>query len=239
MAYALRYLITLCGCLGVSVFAFAQPAAPAAPARAVRFTVFAARPVADLAFSPRADAAPQELVFYPTARSPQYEFRGAMPLRFVDATTGSIVAEANIPSGIREAFLLFLPIEASASSDGAGSAGALRYRIAVLDDGAARHGAGALAIVNLSGLALGGTVDKEVVTLKPGLNPTLAIGRSATVALNTVAKNRSYRAYTGAVTLARGERALLVLFPPFYKGAFEVQARLLIDRPESPATPAK
>jgi hypothetical protein len=197
-----------------------------APVQAVRFTVFSAKPVTDVAFAPRANAAPQKLQFYPTARSPRYDYRGTMPLRFVDATTGSVVAEANIPSTIRDALLLFAPVATDAPGDGG-----LRYQVSVIDDGAARHGAGGLAIINLSGLVLSGTIGKEQITLKAGLNPTLAVGPSTKVILSTVFKSRTYQSYTGTVTLRRNERALLILFPPFYPGALEVQSRLLLDQP--------
>lgn len=208
----------------------AAPIVSAQPAiQSVRFAVFSVRPIADIAFVPRAAAALQKTVFYPTARSPRYEYRGTMPLRFVDATTGAVVAEAVIPPEIREPLLLFAPIE------GAPAAAGLRYRISVLDDSAARQGPGGLAIINLSGLALSGTVNKETVTLKPGLNPTLMIGRTAKVTLRTTLKNRAYQSYAGAVQLARNERALLILFPPFYKGSLEVQSRLLVDAPGAAA----
>jgi len=39
------------------------------------------------------------------------------------------------------------------------------------------------------------------------------------------------------VLLKKNERALLLIFPPFYKGSFEVQTRLLVERTARP--PAK
>jgi hypothetical protein len=202
------------------------PAAEPAAATSVRFSVFSAQPIRDLAFSPRPSAAAQKVGFQPTARSVRYEYRGPAPLRFVDANTGHVVAEATIPPTIRDALLLFSPLDPAKA---AGST--LRYQVAVLDDGAARHGAGALAIINLSGLALSGTVGAEKVTLKTGLNPTLAVGRSTPVTLTTVFKGRTYRSYVATVTLGRNERALLILFPPFNPGSLEVQPRLLVDQP--------
>jgi hypothetical protein len=201
------------------------------PATVVRFTVFSAKPISDLAYVPRGNAAPQKLAFYSTARSPGYEYRGPMPLRFFGATSGELVAEANIPPEIRHALLLFLPVE---SEPVAGSP-ALRYRVAVLDDGASRHGPGGLAIINLSGLVLGGAIGKEKITLKAGLNPTLPVGRSAQITLSTVVKNRTYQSYAATITLDRNQRALLILFPPFYKGGLEVQSRLLLDQPPASA----
>lgn len=213
--------------IGAGLMALAVTSvAPAQPSlQAVRFTVFSSRPIADVMFAPRAGATPQKVVFYPTARSPRYEYRGVMPLRFVDATSGSVVAEANIPPEIRDPLLLFSPIE------GAPATGGLRYRISVLDDSTLRHGPGGLVIINFSGLALSGTVNQETVTLKPGLNPTLTVGRSAKITLRMTLKNKTYQSYADTVQLARNQRALLILFPPFYKGSLEVQSRLLVDAP--------
>jgi hypothetical protein len=216
-----RVLVLACFFLGVAALQAADPIATA-----VRFTVFSPQPIRDLSFTPRSNAAPVKVVFQPTARSARQEFRGVGPLRFVDANSGDVVAEAVIPPSIRDALLLFSPLDATAA---AGKS--LRYQIAVLDDGAARHGSGGLAIINLSGLALAGTVGSEKVTLKAGLNPTLAIGRAAAVTLSTAFKGRTYRSYAATVTLGRNDRALLILFPPFNPGSLEVQPRLLVDQP--------
>lgn len=190
---------------------------------AVRFVAFSARPIADLGFAPRLGIAPQRVQFYPTARSARYEYRGRMPVSFVDTASGEVVAEATIPPEIREPLLLFTPADAAAG-------GKLRYKVSVLDDSVAHHPAGALAIVNLSGLALTGTLDDQPVAVKPGLNAPVNLSRPAKLALRTTFKNRAYPAYSGEVKLARNERGLLILFPPFYPGSLEVQARLLIDR---------
>lgn len=201
--------------------AFAQ--APA-PVRSVRFTVFSARPIADVSFVPSANGAAQKLVFYPTARSPRYEYRGMAPIRFTEAASGRVVAEASIPPDVRDALLLFVPIEPAPATG-------LRYQISVLDDGAARHGPGGLAIINLSGLPLSGTVGPHAVILKAGLNPTLAVGNSAKIVLRTALKNRTYQSYADAVEMDRSQRALLILFPPYYRGSLEVQSRMLLDEP--------
>jgi hypothetical protein len=224
MAHALRYLILLGALAGL---ARAQ-----APVSAVRFTVFAARPIADLSFVAREGAAPQKTTFYPTARSPRYEFRGRTPIRFADAT-GRVVAEATVPPGITDALFLFAPVEPA-------PAGGLRFQVSVLDDSALRHGPGGLAIINLSGLALSGSVGSQAVSLKPGLNPTLAIGSSAKVTFRASFKNRTYQSYADTVELGRNQRALLILFPPYYKGSLEAQSRLLLDEPPPrPASPGK
>jgi hypothetical protein len=219
-------------CVLASLGAVAQPGSNYP---LVRFTVFAAKGPAELGFVPRPGAAPQKLQFYPTARSPRYEYRGPLPLRILDLNNGQVVAEAAIVPGTSDVLLLLTPLAADAT----GAAGSkLRYQVAVLDDGAIRHGPGGLVIVNLSGLELSGTVGKEAVTLKPGFNPPLTLAAATKVAFTSSFKGRPYPAYSGTVTLKRNERALLLLFPPFYKGSLEVQSRLLIDTPPGMA-PAK
>ncbi len=199
----------------------------------LRFTVFASQAIGGLAFMAKTGAAATKVTFYPTARSPRYEFRGAGPLRFTDAS-GAVVAEVAVPAEIRDALLLFSPAEAVAGNG-------LKYRVAVLDDGVARHGTGGLAVINFSGFALSGTIDGKEVTLKDGLNPPQPIGRSGKVLLRTTVKGRTFQSSSETVQLKKAERALLILFPPFYKGSLEVQSRLLIDEPPSaaPAAAAK
>ncbi len=224
-----RYSSLVCWLVLAGALADVAHGATAPAPAAVRFTVFSVQPIKGLAFAPRPNAALQELVFQPTARSVRYDYRGTMPLRIVEAGSGTLVAEATIPAGMRDALLLFLPVAAEKGGSG------LRYQIAVLDDGAGRQGPGGVAILNLSGLALSGTVGAQKVTLKEGLNPTLPAGRSTAVSFSTIFKNRTYRSYVGTVALGRNERALLILFPPFYAGGLEVQSRLLLDQPPGTA----
>ena len=213
--------------LALTASALAQTPKP--PELTLHFTVFSAKPIEGLTYVPRANAAPAKLVFYPTAHSPRYEYRGANPIRFTDAS-GAVVAEATVPPEIHDALLLVSAI------DPVPPAG-VKYRVAVLDDGAAQHTAGGLAVINLSGLALSGTIDGKPVTLKDGLNPTLAVGRTAKIALNTVFKGRTFPSYSGDLKLKKNERALLILFPPFNKGSLEVQSRMLLDEPPTATVP--
>ncbi len=233
MAHALRYLIALqrigFSLLAVSVFAFALAPSPAraesaAPEQRLRFTVFSSRAAAGLAYVPRTAQPAAPVVLYPTARSPRYEYRGPMPLRFTDAATKTVVAEATIPPAITDALLLLVPITPAPSTG-------LRYQVYVLDDSAARQATGTLAIINFSGLALTGTLDGKTISVAAGLNAPLPVGRAAPITLRTAVKNRSLQAYAGTVELGKNERALLLLLPPFYSGSAEVQSRLLLDAP--------
>jgi hypothetical protein len=213
------------------VFAPFVVRAESAPAeQRVRFTVVSARAAAGLAYVPRTGQAATPLVLYPTARSPRYEYRGAMPLRITDAATKIVVAEATVPSEITEALLLLVPIEPAPATG-------LRFQTYVLDDSAVRQASGTLSILNLSGFALSGMVGDRATSLATGLNVPVAIARSTAVVLRTTVKNRSLQAYAGTVELRRGERALLVLLPPFYRGSAEVQSRLLIDSHGSATRP--
>jgi hypothetical protein len=226
MAHPLRYLIAPLLAFGAVLLA---PGRAAAAEQAVRFTVFASRATSGLTFSPRVGQPAVPVVFYPTARSPRYEYRGPMPLRFTDAKSGAVVAEATVPPTIADALLLLVPLEPA-------PAAGLRYQVFVLDDTAARQAPGSLALINFSGMELAGTIDGQPVTLTAGLNPVQPIGRAAALLLRTTVKGRSYQAYAGKIELKAAERALLLLLPPFYKGSLEVQSRVLVDTP--PRAPA-
>lgn len=193
--------------------------------QSVRFTVFSARPISDLAYVARDGAVPQKLTFYPTARSRRFEYRGMMPLQFLDGS-GNVAAEAVIAPEIRDALLVFLPLDAASAAD------SLRYRVMVIDDGALRQAAGGLAILNLSGKPLTGTVNDQNVRLQPGLNPALDVGQAARLMFRTELKGRSYTAHSSTIPLQPRQRALLLLLPPYYAGSQQLQSRLLLD--ESP-----
>jgi hypothetical protein len=134
------------------------------------------------------------------------------------------MAEVTFASTMREAFLLFEPMM-PAAKDG------VRYRVYVLDDSAVRQAPGTLTLVNLSGLPLSGSAGKSFVNLRDTLVTAFTVGRSAPVALKVPYGGRSYQAYAETIELEPGERALLILFPPFRPGSLEVQSRLLVDKP--------
>jgi len=198
---------------------------PDPPEPEIRFRVFALRPLEGISHVSQAGAPLQRLDFYPTARSPEYVHRGAKPLEFFDSATGSVVGSASVPPDIRHALLIFDPLPPGDAGVG------LRYRIYVLDDGASRHAAAGLSLVNLSGLSLTGTLGDAAIAVRTGLNPQLRVGSTTGLELRTSYKNRSYRAFADTVSLPAGERALLILFPPFYPGSLEVQGRMLMDVP--------
>lgn len=199
----------------------------------MHFTVFSAVPVSGVGFLSKPDGPPTPVVFYPTARSPRYEYVGPNPLRFQSipaagpastATEAKSMAEVTFAPNIREAFLLFEPMMPPTKEG-------VRYRVYVLDDSAVRQGPGTLTLVNLSGLPLNGSAGKSFVNLRDTLVAPFTIGRSAKVSLRVPYAGRNYQAYADTIDLEAGERALLILFPPFRAGSLEVQSRLLIDRP--------
>lgn len=211
--------VTMRAAISTPVHAAAPVAAPL-----VRFTVFGLRPEGEVAFVPKPGAAPQRLQFYPTARSPRYEYRGATPLRFIEPESKVVLAEVSVPPGAGEMLLVFSPAAAGKSP------GAPRYDVTVLDDSLMRHPVGSLLILNLSGQALAGTVNDRAVSPGTGASALIPVGRSAAVRFTSAIRNRVVQAYAGTVSLARDERALLVLFPPFHPGSAEVQARVLVDK---------
>ncbi len=226
MAGRLRYLICLF-VLGAMTKARAE--APAAGVRHLSFTVFSAQPITGLMYRARMDAASSPIDFYPTARSPDYDYQGPASVCFWDGASGRIVAEVTVPLGITSALFLFA---ASGSVDGGA-----RYQVRVLDDGLRSHAAGELRVLNYSGLNLSGTINRKRVMLPDGSALSPQVGRSADILLRAPFKDKSFQAYAETIPVGETGRALLILLPPYRPGALEVQSRLLLDAPA--VTPQK
>lgn len=196
------------------------------PGLQLRFTVFAPSQLTGLAYV--AESTPIQkivsMVFYPTARSPVYEYRGTTPLQFVDLKSQAVVAIAEIPLEMHQPLLIFFP---KASSPGS----SLRYEVYVHDDAQIQQTAGGLAILNFSGMEITGKIGRQVVELQRGFSGPYQIGKSARVSFRTHFDNVAYQAYADTIRLGPDGRALLVLLPPFYKGSYEVQSRVLLDEP--------
>ncbi len=231
MAHQVRYLILLGALLLVTPFVLAQRPGQIS----VRFTVFSARPIEGLAYV-STTGAKLPLKFNPTARSTRHTYNGALPLKFVDIATGAVVAEATVPSDVREPLLLFMALPTD-------SARGLRYQVAVMDDSAAKLGPGHLAILNLSGLKLTGTLDKVSLTVDEGLNAPLPFARSAKLTIFASVRGTRVQSYADVIKSPKSSRLLLILFPPTRPGALEVQSRALVDEPGKgtplPEGPAK
>lgn len=222
MAHQVRYLIALCAALLVAPWALAQRPGQIA----VRFAVFAQRPVEGLTYLPGMGPA-VPLKFNPATRSPRYNYLGAPIVKFTDATTGAVVAEAAIPEDMREPLLLFLDPPAPNPRN-------LRYQIAVLDDSTAKLGVGKLAILNLSGLKLTGTLDKTDLKVESGLNAPVPFAKAARLTFFTTARGTRVQSYSDMIRPAKTSRLLVILFPPARKGALEIQVRTLAEEPPPP-----
>ena len=219
MAHQVRYLILLGALLLVTPFALAQRPGQIS----VRFTVFSARPIEGLAYV-STTGAKLPLKFNPAARSTRHTYTGTSPLKFIDTATGAVVAEATVPADVREPLLLFIAQPADNSRG-------LRYQVAVMDDSIAKLGAGHLAILNLSGLKLAGTLDKVDLTVDEGLNAPVPFARSAKLTLFASVRGMRVQSYADVIKPPKSSRLLLILFPPARPGALEVQSRALVDEP--------
>ncbi len=204
---------------GPMIFA-APPPTGGKEAVTIRFGVFALRPIKSLGFVPAPNAAPQPLEFYPTARSPEYVAVVTGPLTFVDSETGRVVAEVGFPPNLTKALLVFVP---NRPGRGAG------FEVLVIDDAQGASGVGQLSILNLSGLELHGALGRRAIRLGAGLQQLGAIRGAEKIELRATHAGREFRAYTDQVAVRGEERALLILFPPFYAGSLEIQGRLLVD----------
>lgn len=225
MAIPLRYLVVravLATSLSLALRLQAEPL----PALELRFTVFAPSQLTGLAYV--AESTPTQkivpVVFYPTARSPVYVYRGAAPLQFVDLQSKTVVAIAEIPLEMHQPLLIFFP---HSPSPGSG----LRYEVYVHDDAPTRHTAGGLAILNFSGMEITGKIGRQVVELQRGFSGPYQVGKSVRVSFRIHIDNVAYQAYADTIRMGPDGRALLVLLPPFYKGSYEAQSRVLLDEP--------
>lgn len=224
MAHALRYLIACVGLLLAAPLALAQ----AAKGPTVRFTVYALRPIEGLGLA-GATGAGQPVAFSALGRSVRYTYTGPGPVKFIDITTKEVVAEAVVPPEIREPLFLFLDPPANNPRK-------LRHQIAVLDDSAAKLASGQLAILNLSGLKLTGTLDKADLALEAGLNAPVPVKAGAKLTLFATARGTRVQSYADVLRPGKTARLLLIIFPPARKGALEVQARFLAEEPPPPIT---
>ncbi|MDD3180440.1 MAG: hypothetical protein PHQ04_08830 [Opitutaceae bacterium] len=228
MAHPFRSLISCC-LIGASCVLGQENARPGLQ---IKFTVFSAKPIADLAYALPVGPTVRTVAvqFHPTARSPRYDYSGPGPLCFFDLKTDELIAEVKIPSHIKEALLIFQPQapEAAAATPGC--------RVFVFDDAAICYGAGQLMVLNFSGLPLAGTLGRQHIDLNDGANGPYSIGRGAPILLRTTYRQKSYQAYAATIELGRNGRALLILMAPFYRGSLEVQSRLLIEKAPAPST---
>ena len=237
------------------------------PERTLQFTVFSPNPIAGLVFRPRPDGPAKAIVFYPTARSPRYEYRGSNSLRFYQAPTPTPAQAGPKPASLPGATQR-VPLWDNPGGDDdlvpnsscvaevdlppglqhafllfqlipSAPGRSLRYHVQILDDSTNRGEARTVSIVNLSGLALHGKIGEREVSLPGGMTAPLFVGRATAIELRTPFKQRAFPAYVDTIELKPGERGLLILFPPFRPGSLEVQFRLLLDEPPSVPSPTR
>lgn len=227
MAHLRRNLIAVI--VAAMVTAAGLAAADPPPERRFEFTVFSPEPISNLGYIRQAGAAPEPLVFYPTARSPRYAYAGPATVQFADVRTGSVTAEITVPAGARRLLLLF-------STETTMPGGAVRYRVQCVNDSPEVHPPGSLQFLNLSGLALDGTLNGRAIALAEGFSDPITVDRPAAVVLRTTFKRRSYQSWAETIPLDSSTRCLVILLSPYRPGSLEVQWRLLLDTPVLPAS---
>ena len=217
MAKRIRYLITWLLGLG-ACFAGGLPAEPQGP---LRFTVWAFSPPSRALAVDMGDAGRLPLQFHPTTRSPVYEYAGVARLRFLDAGTGEVVAEADIPAEWRRVLLIFAPAQSRETR--------LSYQILVVDDSAEALPKGSLRVLNRSGWTLRGAVNGQSREFPLGLSPAMPASGAVELQLRAALRGRWWTSHTSQFELGAEQRALLVILPPYYPGSPEVQVRRLVD----------
>jgi len=179
------------------------------------FTVFAAEILTGLGYIPEPESEVVPLRFRPTERSTRYEFLGETPFQLVDLNSGAVVAEAKIPPPLGDLLFLILP------KDGG------RYSIQVIDDSPVAGDGDQLRILNLSGLALTGSINGRAIPIGDGMNAPVKLSGTMLLELRTEFRGRSFRTLTETLEAGPSRPNLLILFPPHRPGSLEVQWRLI------------
>ena len=186
------------------------------------FTVFSPEPLTGLSYRPRPDRAPEPLVFYPTARSPDYAYAGPSRLELLVGQDAKHAGEVVLPKGVHRLLLIVTPRP--------GPNGARRLHVTWVSDGSASHPAGTLRLINDSGIRLTGLLGQRSVSMESGADRLIPAESGTDINLRAQVKGRSYQACSLAIRVPPAERALLLLLPPYQRGAVEVQWRLLVDK---------
>jgi len=204
------------------VMLFLFPACGMATDHPIVFTVFSPEPLTGLSYRPRPDQAPVPLVFYPTARSPDFAYVGPSRLQFFVGQDGKSAGEVVLPKSVRRVLLIVTPRP--------GPRGARRFHVSWISDGPTSHPAGTLRLINDSGLRLTGLLGHRPTSIEHGADRLIPAASGTEINLRVQVKARSYQACSIAVHVLPAERALLLLLPPYQRGAVEVQWRLLTDK---------
>lgn len=192
------------------------------PQLALDFTVFSSDRIVDLGYlkPARVGSTTVPVQFFPTERSPRYQYRGPVPLEFVNVKTGQVVASVTPPLEMTHPLFIF-----------SSRSGGEKFDIFVVDDSSAGMGPKGVTILNFSNMEHTGKLGKTSISVAKGLNPTIPLDGSSRIQLQTVFKGRPFASLDDNLGVTRGQRALLFLLPPFNKGALDVQYRILIDEP--------
>ena len=202
-----------------------------APISQVEFSVFCLQRLNGLKFI-NTEGQIETLRFFSSSRSPKYIYRGTSPIKIFRErpAVGAIqptdlqripVAEARIPSSARKLLLVFLA---------APGATGLQYTVYPFDDSLANLPANHIAIFNLSGFTLHGSIGDRHVLLKAGPSISYPLrGDIIELRFGTYFGDRFRQTYFSPIILTNNQRAILFFYPPYLKGSPEVQPRLLIQ----------
>jgi len=190
----------------------------------VRFKVCAARNLKGLRFESRTGVV-ESLKFYSSSRSREYAFTGEGPILFFRESDGepriveAVVDTAGLPAN---ALFIFLARDKDGGTRNAG------YDVVVYDDSDERLPRRHVAVANLSEFPLECRLgDSRFSLASGGFSVPYRVKRSVSLAITMVSGSPVFE--YPLVRLERGERALLILFPPYLLGSAEVQARWLRD----------
>lgn len=202
------------------------------------FTIMATERVRNLAYvqlkpearaNPRPSAADFNIIpvrVNSQGRSDLYHYEGPAPMRFVlingqapDQAVSRVVATINQAASNQRTFVVLAPSE---SDD---------FGIMTVDDSESAFPVRHARLLNLSGLAVSGSLDGKLFALpaEPKTNNPVAIDASVRLGVTYERLGRPVVVFDQTLDVAENERLLLVFLPPFRPGA-DVRTRVVRDQ---------
>ncbi|MCS6245084.1 MAG: hypothetical protein H2172_14690 [Opitutus sp.] len=238
MVIPLRYLISLWTLIPVFVQGQAMPP----PEVTVQFTVFSRKRLEGLCYLPTKLSQPMSLRFFTQNKSERYRYTGSADVAFYAvedwaryAQVGVVavplvkplprpVAVATLPSGMREALLLFIPLPET-QPDG------IKFLVLPVDDDPARFPVGHIAVVNATGRHYTGQVGRKVLDLPQGVGSN--VSATGPVDFRLACFDGGQWVFAGHHFLNVGPRTRvrLVLFPATAPTGVGPVIRALVDEP--------
>jgi len=208
----------------------------------VQFTVFSRKRLDGLCYLPTKLAQPVSLQFFTQNKSECYRYMGSAEVafyaaedwaRYSQAEVAAVphvkplprpIAVAMLPSGMREALLLFIPVPET-QTDG------IKFLVLPVDDDPVRFPSGHIAVINATGRPYMGQVGRNVLDLPQGVGGNFAATGPVDFRLACLDGGQWVAAGHHFFNVGPTARVRLVLFPATAPTGVGPVIRALVDEP--------